>query len=123
MVAKDLTFSIGQDFLEALQSDHYVDFQKLNESQYKLIGIGQEFDFVFSDVKHRPKVPFELTINYRSETELFSETFCFDFNKQIPIYTVGTIEEKLLQISKEQQGSLDDIASGLRIIAGHYDEK
>lgn len=118
-----LTFSICQDFLDALQPDHYVDFRKLNESQYRLVGIRQEFDFFFSDVNHKPEVPFELTIHYRSETDFFSETFYFDLSKQIPVYSVNTIEEKFLDISKNQQNSLDNIASSLQEIAVNFDKE
>lgn len=123
MVAKDLTFSICQDFLDALQSDHYVDFRKLNESQYRLVGIGQESDFFFSDVDHKPKVPFELIVHYRSETGFFSETFCFDLSKQIPVNSVEMNEEKFLKISKAQQKSLDEIARSLQIIALNCDKE
>jgi len=123
MVAKDLTFSICQDFLDALQPNHYVDFRKLNESQYRLVGIRQEFDFFFSDVNHKPEVPFELTIHYRSETDFFSETFYFDLSKQIPVHSVNTIEEKFFDISKNQQNSLDNIASSLQEIAVNFDKE
>ena len=123
MVAKDLTFSICQDFLDALQSDQYVDFRKLNESHYRLVGIGQEFDFFFSDVAHKPIVPFELIVHYRSETDFFSETFCFDLSKQIPVNSVEMNEEKFLKISKAQQKSLDEIASSLQIIALNCDKE
>lgn len=117
MVAKDLTFYICQDFLDALQSDYYDDFWKLNESQYRLVGIGQKFDFFFSDVAHKPDVLFELTVRYRNETDGFTETFSFDLSKQRPVFSIEAIEEKLLKTSKEQQKSLDEIASSLQLIA------
>jgi len=123
MVAKDLTFSICQDFLDALQPDYCVYFRKLNESQYRLVGIRQEFDFYFSDVTHKPEVPFELTIHYRSETDFFSETFYFDLSKQIPVCSVNTIEEEFLDMSKNQQKSLDNIASSLQEIADNFDKE
>lgn len=116
MVAKNLTFSISKNFLNALQ-DNYVIFSKLNESKYKLIGIGQEFDFFFSEVKNQPKVPFELTIHYQSETDSFSETFCFDLSKQIPVFSVKAIEEKLLDTLENQQRSLGNITESLQSIA------
>lgn len=123
MVAKDLTFSICQDFVDALQPNRFFDFGKLNDSHYRLVGIGQKFDFFFSDVDHKPSVPFEMTIQYQSEKDNFSESFCLDLSKQLPVYSVEEMEEKSLEISKKQQKCLNIIANSLQLIANNYHQK
>ena len=113
MVAKDLTFAISSDFIKSLDPEHFIDFPKLNDSHYKLVGIGQSFDFIFSSAKNKPKVPFHMTIYYRGEVDKYSETFNFDLEKQLPIYSVTEFSETLIKAIKEQNDILSNIQEAL----------
>ncbi|MGN0607115.1 MAG: hypothetical protein ACI4JM_11390 [Oscillospiraceae bacterium] len=109
--AENVTFKINEEFLEIVKYKER--FSKLNESVY-LFGIGQHFDFFFSnsaDFNSKSKVPFKVTIKYSCDGKEYSDNVEIPFDKQLPIESYNSFEDDILKEVKEQNDLLKKIAN------------
>lgn len=113
-VARNLSIHINSAFLDSLKPNGFDSFQKLNESLYTLVGIGQSYEFYFSEVKHKPiNAPLIVEVKYENNGIYYEDSFLIDLAKQLPIEAVETDFEKYMKLTKEQNSILTDIAQNI----------
>lgn len=116
-VARNLTIKINKEFIETLNLNEFINFEKINESVYTLVGVGQSYYFYFADVKNKPQeVPLIVTVNYESNNRSYKDVFELDLSKQLPLESVDTEFDKYLELIKNQNELLSDISQNIREI-------
>lgn len=110
-VARNLTIKINKEFFDSLTDSEFGNFQKINDSVYTVVGVGQSFDFYFSSVNKKPtEVPLVASVFYEgSEDDSYEEVFEIDLVKQLPVESVESDVEKYMKLIKEQNQILSKI--------------
>ncbi len=110
-VARNLTVKINETFLNSLDQNEFINFKKINESTYTIVGVGQSFEFYFSRVSKKPTVaPLIADIKYESADKHFEDMFEIDLSKQLPIESVDSDFEKYMKVFKEQNQILTNLS-------------
>lgn len=115
IVARDVSIKVNDDFIDSLPRKDYMSFNKINTSKYSVFGIKQFYDFYFSDVQFRPEKLLIVNVTYYDDNgKQFDETFEFDLAKQLPLESVETETEKLIENIKEIKEALNRIEFDIR---------
>lgn len=110
-VARNLTVKINERFLNSLDQNEFINFKKINESTYTIVGIGQSFEFYFSRVSKKPTTaPLIAEIKYEGTDKNFEDMFEIDLSKQLPIESVDSDFEKYMKVFKEQNQVLTNLS-------------
>ena len=124
-VARNLTININAEFINLLEDGHFLNFKKINDSLYTVVGINQSFDFYFSKIKNKPvEVPLNVLIKYKNdEGKSYEERFVIDLDKQLPIESVESDFEKIVKTINQQNKVLNNISNELHKIAEELHQK
>ena len=110
-MARNLTVKINERFLNSLDQNEFINFKKINESTYTIVGIGQSFEFYFSRVSKKPTTaPLIAEIKYEGTDKNFEDMFEIDLSKQLPIESVDSDFEKYMKVFKEQNQVLTNLS-------------
>ncbi len=110
-VARNLRIKINKEFLDSIKENEFKNFQKINDSIYTVVGVGQVFDFYFSSVADKPtEVPLVASVVYEGSIDSYEEFFEIDLAKQLPAESVESDVDKYIKLLKEQNQILSKIS-------------
>lgn len=124
-VARNLKINVDKEFMDLLVEGHFLNFKKINDSVYTVVGINQSYDFYFSKVKDKPvKVPLNILLKYENdEGKSYEERFVIDLGKQLPSESIKSDFEKAVKSINRQNEVLKNISNKLDKIAIELQDK
>ena len=118
-VATNIQLQLDKDFIDSLtDQDFKTELYKSDGREFTL-GIEQSYDIFFGSNEFRERqnqAPIQGVISYNDRCGAYTDSFCIDFSKYAPIYTVTTNAERIEDKAKELNKCLGNIVNELKKI-------